>query len=92
MRDLFGEAPEQTSRKSSKKSSTKPWGYACPPGTGPAGKTCRDCVHSYAKRLGKTYYKCLLAKSKWTGGRASDILLRSPACSRFESSSDSSVP
>lgn len=64
---------------------TKPNGYAQPPGTGPAGKTCRQCQH-YAHQSGVagSYPKCGLARASWTGGRGSDILARSPACRLFE--------
>lgn len=64
----------------------EPRGYAAPPGTGPEGKTCRDCAH-YARNYtgsGKSFPKCNLARAKWTGGRGSDILARAPACNRFE--------
>lgn len=90
MRDLFGEAPEQQPRvgkglgPQGGKHYVKPWGYVCPPGTGPKGHTCGDCRHHVTKRMAKVYHKCLLAKGKWTGGRATDILLRSPACSMWE--------
>lgn len=63
----------------------EPRGYAAPPGTGPEGKTCRDCAH-YAHREGVagSYPKCGLNRKKWTGGRGSDILARAPACKLFE--------
>jgi hypothetical protein len=60
-------------------------GYAAPPGTGPEGKTCRDCAHKL--RLGnfggKSFLKCDLRRATWTGGEGTDILARSPACSKF---------
>jgi hypothetical protein len=63
-------------------------GYVAPPGTGPEGETCRSCQHS-VKRGGTagTFYKCALNRSKWTGGYGTDILLRSPACSKWERAS-----
>lgn len=60
-------------------------GYAAPPGTGPEGKTCKDCAHK--QRLGnyggKSFLKCALRKATWTHGEGTDILARSPACSKF---------
>lgn len=97
MRDLFGEAPAQQSRPGKGlgpqggKHYVKPWGYVCPPGTGPAGHTCGDCRHLYRNRLAKTYLKCYLARRKWTGGRATDVLAGSPACSKWESDQTSEV-
>lgn len=60
-------------------------GYAAVPGTGPEGKTCRDCAHKH--RMGnygsKSYIKCELRRDTWTHGEGTDILARSPACSKF---------
>jgi len=104
MKDLFGmetnESPdalpirrqplvlvgEQTPRG---KHYVEPRGYAALPGTGPDGKTCRDCAH-YAHResVAGSYPKCGLNRGKWTGGRGSDILAKAPACSKFEEPSD----
>lgn len=88
--DLFGPIPEgqpTTPGRGPKggKHYTKPKGYAGLPGTGPEGKRCQDCEH-YTLRQGgaKSYPKCALTRPNWTAGRASDILARSPACSRFE--------
>lgn len=93
MRDLFGEAPAQQPvgkglGPKGGKHYVKPWGYVCPPGTGPAGHTCGDCQHLYRKSMAKTYLKCYLAQSKWTGGRASDVLASSPACSKWQPESE----
>jgi hypothetical protein len=66
-----------------KRRDPKPWGYACPPGTGPAGETCGSCTHHVIKRMAKNYHKCELARAKWTGGGKSDIRVRAPACSRW---------
>lgn len=62
----------------------EPRGYAAPPGSGPEGKTCRDCA-SYTHRGGVagTYPKCWENRARWTGGRGSDILARAPACRLF---------
>lgn len=47
-----------------------------------AGHTCGDCVHRVLKRLGGTYPKCDLGPV--TGGPATDVLARWPACYRWE--------
>jgi hypothetical protein len=87
--DLFGDAPDH-SQPSVKgrgpkggKHYVKPRGYVMPPGTGPIGETCGTCKHHVAKLMSKTYHKCGLNRGMWTGGRATDILTRSPACSKW---------
>lgn len=89
-RDLFGPVPEGARigpKRGPKggKHYVRPNGYAGIPGTGPDGKRCMDCDH-YCRHQGgaNTYPKCRLRKATWTAGRASDILARSPACSRFQ--------
>lgn len=88
--DLFGEmpagAPDPEMPK--KRREPIPKGYAGIPGTGPAGKTCKDCAHYYLRKLAKTYRKCYLTRANWTGGRGSDIKASSPACSYFASPSE----
>lgn len=69
-----------------KRKDPKPRGYAMRPGTGPAGETCGTCRHHVIHRHAKAYHKCDLARAIWTGGRASDILVRSPACSSWKPS------
>lgn len=59
-------------------------GYAAKPGTGPADQTCGSCKHLHRNRLAKTYLKCALMKQFWTGGAGTDVLARSPACSKWE--------
>lgn len=59
----------------------QPRGYAAMPGTGPAGSTCGNC--QYAQRF-RRWIKCTLVARKWTGGRATDILARSPGCRNWE--------
>lgn len=63
----------------------EPRGYADLPGTGPEGKTCRDCAH-YARQGGVAgnYPKCGANRVHWTRGRATDILARAPACRKFQ--------
>ncbi|WP_056212978.1 hypothetical protein [Methylobacterium sp. Leaf94] len=79
MSDLFGQSPEPAKPKG-----TQANGYAFPPGTGPEGETCGSCGHLTRIRLASTYSKCGLARARWTGGKATDVLLRSPACRRWE--------
>lgn len=82
MRDMFGnEVSEEGARLLLKvRRGTQPKGYASQPGTGPSGETCGTCAHLYRNRLAKTYLKCALMSRIWTGGRATDVLARSPAC------------
>lgn len=77
--DLFGADPAKTRRKS------KANGYAAPPGTGPADKRCKDCLHVFRKTyVAKPVFKCLLQRAIWGKTKTSDILARSPACNKFE--------
>jgi len=91
MKDLFGhevvEPPprdEFTRWGNKKRKPTKRNGYGGIPGTGPAGETCGSCRHHVIHSYARDYHKCALAKAIWTGGPGSDILVRSPACSRWE--------
>jgi hypothetical protein len=82
--DLFGEEvmpPQEAPRK--KRREPIPKGYAGIPGTGPQGKTCKDCAHYYLQKMANTYRKCYLTRKNWTGGRGSDIKASAPACSYF---------
>lgn len=96
--DLFKDIPEHAmtpaerkrfmrkiERKKGIRKPTKKQGYAAPPGSGPKGETCRSCEHA-VKRGGVagSYHKCNLMARFWTGGAGTDILLRAPACSRWE--------
>jgi len=58
----------------------KQWGYIMPPGTGPAGETCGTCKHIFRPAR---YRKCELARGIWTGGFKTDVLARSPACTKW---------
>lgn len=60
-------------------------GYAHIPGTGPAGETCKTCAHCVSTSNGgrKRFSKCLLRKATWTHGAGTDILQKSPACSKW---------
>jgi hypothetical protein len=73
-----GEAPAKPFVRSPKAA-----GYAAQPGTGPEGETCGSCSWCRAKQMrsGRRFYKCGRMTRAWTHGRATDICLRSPACS-----------
>lgn len=62
----------------------KPNGYASQPGTGPDGETCGTCKHLTQFEQSKRWHKCRLTEQCWTHGRASDVLVRSPACRFWE--------
>lgn len=85
MKDLFGDIPVQNI-ETAKAKTTVPKGYAAPPGSGPEGKTCRQCDHYVIRytRAGYTKPKCGLMRGKWTRGRGSDIKVSSPACNKFK--------
>lgn len=92
--DLFGEVPAGTPRgpalgPKGGKHYVKPWGYYMPPGTGPEGETCKTCKYIGAKgNVAGRYLKCGRMFAKWTGGRKTDILAGSPACSGWEAQPD----
>jgi len=58
--------------------------HAAKPGTGPEGETCGSCKHLSRNRMAKTYLKCSLCRANWTGGSATDVKARDPACSKWE--------
>lgn len=78
--DLFSPVAARIARK--KKG--QPNGYAAAPGSGPAGESCGSCGHVYrrASGSGKVFRKCDLVRE--TSGPGSDIVLKSPACARWE--------
>lgn len=86
MRDLLGDdVPEPVAASKGKRKDPTPWGYFAPPGTGPDGMRCRDCKFAVTRgNVAGRYHKCLRSKGKWTRGRKTDILLRTPACSGFD--------
>lgn len=99
MADLFGvETPDRYVFRDGKvgrrgprggKHYVVPRGYAAPPGTGPAGETCKSCTHRVVSGSGKRrYQKCGLNRAKWTGGPGSDILVKSAACKKWEKAND----
>lgn len=69
----------------------EPRGYAAPPGTGPAGETCKTCKHYTHRHWGGTYRKCMLNRAKWTRGPGTDIRAGSPACSKWEAEPETAV-
>ena len=86
--DLFGQEireAEPCANPEARRRKTVPKGYAAPPGSGPAGETCKTCA-SYARtrlRSGNVFLKCLLLRAHWTHGIGTDIKAGSPACSRW---------
>src|SRR5258708_34516181 len=67
----------------SRRSSFK--GYAAPPGTGPAGETCKTCLHyTHGGSGNRKFPKCGLMRPLWTHGPGTDIKASSPACAKFE--------
>lgn len=56
-------------------------------GPGPAGASCRSCVHLFAQGgVAGRYYKCELRRV--TGGPGTDHRVGWPACARFEAAAD----
>ena len=86
MEDLFREEvkfPLKPIGESPLKGRKLKTGYAAPPGTGLQGETCRSCNLKTRQFSGsKSWYKCSLVKI--SGHKATDIKLRSPACSFWE--------
>lgn len=58
----------------------QPKGYAHIPGTWPNGENCGSCKHIQRHRK---WAKCAQHK-RHTGGRGTDILVKSPACAKWE--------
>lgn len=76
--------PEER-RQLQKKPKDKKRGHIMPPGTGPAGETCRTCTHKVMQGgVAGHYLKCGLNRAHWTGGYATDIRARDPACAKWE--------
>jgi hypothetical protein len=73
-----------TGPKPAGRKSPMPRGYAAAPGTGPAGETCGTCRHLARHHCARSYPKCRLMEAVWTGGAATDVRVRSPACRRWE--------
>lgn len=62
----------------------KKTGHAWMPGTGPDGETCSTCKHLVRKTMSKTYLKCGLMRTTWTGGSGTDVKANDPACKKWE--------
>lgn len=50
-------------------------------GLDPEGRRCKGCLYLYAKKMSKTYYKCL--KRTITGGPGTDHRVGWDACSKY---------
>lgn len=75
MRNMFGEKPTTGLREKARPTFT----------LGPEGKTCKSCKHAVRREGGNsTFFKCLLNRARWTGGLATDIRLKDPACGLYE--------
>lgn len=75
---MGGEAVTVTPRS---KHYIEPRGYNQPPGTGPAGETRGTCTHI---ARGRHFSKCSLSRGRWTHSRGTDVLVRAPACRKWE--------
>lgn len=79
MKSMFGDdIPDVPSKRREDRA------HAAKPGTGPAGETCRHCLHRVTVEYAKNYQKCGLMRAFWTGGGATDIRCKDPACRMFE--------
>lgn len=76
--DLFG-WDEPMKPKGKRDESAR--GNAAPIGSGPAGETCKTCLHARST-FAKRYWKCDLVKA--TCSPKTDIRLKWAACSRWE--------
>lgn len=70
--------------KVGKRNDPVPSGHILPPGSGPAGETCKGCAHRAVVQHAKAYQKCGLARASWTGGRKTDIRVTDAACAKWE--------
>lgn len=82
---LFGGNSAPRAYAPSRLYSAKPNGYAATPGSGPADQTCGTCANCRQRTVhGKHFYKCVLMVAAWSRDRITDIVLKSPACSRHQ--------
>lgn len=51
-------------------------------GPGPESAICKTCIHLFARRMSKTYYKCDMRHV--SRGPATDHKVRWPACGKYE--------
>lgn len=86
MTDLFAWTAGAPPGDQRKRKTPAPKGHAATPGLGPKGETCGSCGHLARNRrsAARTYLKCFLARESWTGGGATDVRARDPACSLWE--------
>lgn len=84
--DLFGAetSPPVKPAKTSRKSWPGRYGYPAPPGTGPEGKTCRDCMSCVPTPTATVHYKCAKNRARWGCTNLTDIKVRTAACGLFE--------
>jgi hypothetical protein len=85
--DLFGLAagPMLTEKQRRRlKKSPQARGYAAMPGSGPLEETCGSCKNIVRFRR---WAKCGLMRGCWTGGKGTDIEVKSIACRRWEKGS-----
>lgn len=54
-----------------------------PVGSGPHGETCGSCCFLHRRKLGKVYLKCYRTIGVWTGGAATDVKAKWPACNQW---------
>lgn len=89
MPDLFGNptipdgpamTPQQRRKALGIKRAQQAKGYYAAPGTGPDGESCRTCKHATPVHAHRTWWKCALAKPRWSHSVGTDIRLKSPAC------------
>lgn len=82
---LFGGVEPAKSYDPPRQLSPKAAGYAAPPGTGPQGESCGTCMHCRVRTFhDRHFYKCELMVAAWNKDRSSDVVLKSPACRRWE--------
>jgi hypothetical protein len=60
-------------------------GHAGRPGDGPQGETCGTCFFYTSIQSGaRSHPRCLRMRAQWTGGSATDIRRKDPACKMWE--------
>jgi hypothetical protein len=86
MRDLFGnEIGLEEARRLLRSKTPQRRGYAAPPGSGPAGETCKTCLHyTHGGSGSRSFPKCALRQATWNHSYGTDILARAPACRKWE--------
>jgi hypothetical protein len=56
-----------------------------PPGTGPAGETCKTCAfYRRVRWQAGVHLKCERIKKRWTHGLGTDIKANWPACAEWQ--------